>query len=253
MKNTMKVENVLNCSFNNWFSQFQRVTMKSIILPLSIEFVDYLLADGVFLPKCEEHKFPLNEDDSDTEGWSDSDEDEEDKAPHFPEFDAKVKSAIQALGGNVFPKLNWSCPKDANWIALNKSLCCSCVTDIYLLLKSSDFISHDLTQPFKYCLDLPRAKEKFEETPLKFYLILRKWIEIDPSTEYRCFVKNNNLIAISQRDYTNFYDHITYQKDDIIEDISTFFEVHIKDNFPDENYVFDVYRNRKVSFTLQSY
>lgn len=239
----MKVENVLNCSFNNWFPRFKKVTVKSIILPLSFEFVDYLLADGVFLPNSEDHKLPENEDESDNEEWDD--DDEEDKAPHFPEFDQNVKSAIKALGGCVFPKLNWSCPKDAYWIALNKSLCCSCVTDIYLLLKSSEFITHDLTQPFKFCIDYHYDERESSQINLNFYLILRKWIEIDPSTEYRCFVRNNNLIAISQRDYTSYYDHIINQKDEIIEDIVLFFEEHIKDNFPDENYVFDIYRKRK--------
>lgn len=38
--------------------------------------------------------------------------------------------------------------KDANWIALNSSLQCHGVSDIFLLFKSSDFITHDLTQPY---------------------------------------------------------------------------------------------------------
>lgn len=37
--------------------------------------------------------------------------------------------------------------KDANWIALNSSLQCRSLSDIFLLFKSSDFITHDLTQP----------------------------------------------------------------------------------------------------------
>lgn len=37
--------------------------------------------------------------------------------------------------------------KDANWIALNSSLQCHSLSDIFLLFKSSDFITHDLTQP----------------------------------------------------------------------------------------------------------
>ncbi|KAF0021680.1 hypothetical protein F2P81_026067 [Scophthalmus maximus] len=37
--------------------------------------------------------------------------------------------------------------QDANWIALNSSLQCDSLSDIFLLFKSSDFITHDLTQP----------------------------------------------------------------------------------------------------------
>jgi len=98
------------------------------------------------------------------------------QAPEFPEFNVKVQEAINVLGGCVFPKLNWSAPRvsrfdsqlfiihmnvqyshfsisfclpsqDANWIALNSSLQCQSLSDIFLLFKSSDFITHDLTQP----------------------------------------------------------------------------------------------------------
>lgn len=40
-----------------------------------------------------------------------------------------------------------SSSQDANWIALNSSLQCQSLSDIFLLFKSSDFITHDLTQP----------------------------------------------------------------------------------------------------------
>lgn len=33
------------------------------------------------------------------------------QAPDFPEFEARVQEAINSLGGNVFPKLNWSAPR----------------------------------------------------------------------------------------------------------------------------------------------
>ena len=43
--------------------------------------------------------------------------------------------------------LNWSCPKDATWVAFNNNLKCSNLSQLYLLLKSSDFVVHDLTSP----------------------------------------------------------------------------------------------------------
>jgi len=37
---------------------------------------------------------------------------------------------------------------------------------------------------------------------------LRKWFELSPSMEFRCFVKDNNLRGICQRDVSNFYPYL---------------------------------------------
>ena len=44
--------------------------------------------------------------------------------PEFPELIEDIKRRISELGGNVFPKLNWSAPKDASWVN-NNTLKCS--------------------------------------------------------------------------------------------------------------------------------
>ncbi len=56
-----------------------------------------------------------------------------------------ISAAIKDLGGTVFPKLNWSAPRDAAWISHNASLRCATPGDVFLLLKSSEFVSHDLS------------------------------------------------------------------------------------------------------------
>ena len=80
--------------------------------------------------------------------WSDEDDDPEDDGslvrPSFPEFTSQMKSAIDSLGGEVFCKLNWSAPRDATWISLGNSLKCTTPAQVYLLLKSSEFVQHDL-------------------------------------------------------------------------------------------------------------
>lgn len=38
------------CAFGSWFPKFRRITPKASIIPLPDDFVDYLKADGVFLP-----------------------------------------------------------------------------------------------------------------------------------------------------------------------------------------------------------
>ncbi|KAB0406339.1 hypothetical protein E2I00_009096 [Balaenoptera physalus] len=111
-------------------------------------------------------------------------------APEFPEFTTKVQEAINSLGGSVFPKLNWSAPRDAYWIAMNSSLKCKTLSDIFLLFKSSDFITRDFTQPFIHCTD------DSPDPCMEYELVLRKWCELIPGAEFRCFVKENKLIVV---------------------------------------------------------
>lgn len=118
--------------------------------------------------------------DSDTESnsegvtsWS-SDEESTAQQPSFPEFHGLIKEAIRDLGGNVFPKLNWSSPRDASWIGFGNSLQCSCPAQVWTLLKSSDFVTHDLTQPFKDTEDILTLKN-FSEPQ---YILVRKDVHI---------------------------------------------------------------------------
>jgi hypothetical protein len=63
-----------------------------------------------------------------------------------------------------------------------------------MLLKSSDFVSHDLTPEsvFENC-DLD-AEEK-EQSTYELELVLRKWYPVNPSREVRCFVRKGRLIG----------------------------------------------------------
>uniref|UniRef100_A0A3P9K6K6 Translation initiation factor eIF2 assembly protein n=1 Tax=Oryzias latipes TaxID=8090 RepID=A0A3P9K6K6_ORYLA len=215
----MKKEQVVNCQFSAWYPIFKKHTIKSLILPLPQNVIDYLLDDGTLV-------------------WSDDETTTTVTAPEFPEFTSKVLEAINSLGGRVFPKLNWSAPRDANWIALNSSLQCCSLADIFLLFKSSDFITHDLTQPFLQCSD-----QDSPDPVIKYELVLRKWSELIPGGEFRCFVKENKLIAISQRDYTQYYPHILTQEEQVSQAIQDFFSQNVQYNFLDEDFVFDVYRD----------
>ncbi|XP_035227964.1 cell division cycle protein 123 homolog isoform X1 [Stegodyphus dumicola] len=246
----MKIKDVEVCSFQNWYNDFKHVTFKSIILALPEGFVSYILKDGIVLPEnCQTNsavKQTTTSDESDDEqvSWEDGEADEA-EAPHFSEFDARIKYAIESLGGKVFPKLNWSSPRDASWIAFNNCCCCTTVSDIYLLLKSSDFIVYDLTKVFSHCEDFINSNDLNRRENGPYYLVLRKWIDIDTSGEYRCFVKDNSLIGISQREHSLYFHHINNEKEEIVEDINNFFIQHIQSKFPCSNYVFDVYRKKK--------
>ncbi|GFR69727.1 cell division cycle protein 123 homolog [Elysia marginata] len=263
----MKMCEVLSCSFPEWYEQFKHITYRSAIITLPRSFMEYLNTDSVVLPENSNHglypkssNMVLNEDDDDPDlrdedllkqyedDWSTSASTQaESKFPDFKDFDDQVTSAIKQLGGRVFPKLNWSSPKDATWISFDKTLLCTCPSDIYLLLKSSEFISHDTDQPFIKCEDFNEASSAL---PVEYCLVLREWHPPDPSTEFRCFVKDNQLIGICQRNSTKFYPYIKREKSLIVEDISRFFRTKISGRFPQPSYVFDVTRPRQGSTTL---
>lgn len=241
VKEKMKRQHVLNCNFSAWYPKFKNVTIRSRIIPLSKEFVDYLKADNVVLPGD-----PVVTRDCGLENESDSEEwlalDEEDpyeqtiSAPEFNEIDSGIKEALIDLEGAAFPKLNWSSPLDAAWISFDGTLKCQSPNDIYLLLKSSDNISSTLFDTFKYCQD--GEGEMLDG----FELVLRKWRDINPGMEFRCFVRDNKLIAISQRDVASCYHFIEQNEEDICGDIAEFFKNKIAYKFLDSSFTFDVYR-----------
>lgn len=213
------------------------------MLPLPSNVIDYLLDDGTLVisgsedpPRCIQADTNSSDDEEEVQ-WSDDENTTTLTAPEFPEFAVKVQEAINSLGGSVFPKLNWSAPRDAHWIAMNSSLKCKSLSDIFLLFKSSDFIMHDFTQPFIHCTD------DSPNPPVEYELVLRKWCELIPGGEFRCFVKENKLIGISQRDYTQYYDHIGKQKADVVNSLEDFFKQRVQYKFLDEDFVFDVYRD----------
>lgn len=250
----MLVKEVEACSFDKWFSSFKKVTFKSIILPIPPDVLAYLRSDGsLILPKeCNDKRIAPDNDDSDNESveeWSDED-DENDvtEQPSFPEFHRLLTEAISDLGGNVFPKLNWSAPKDATWMGFANCLRCTTPSQVWLLLKSSDFISHDLTQPYKDTDDVLALGEEFSEP--NYFLVLRTWVDINPGFEFRCFVRAGSIVAITQRDQTQFYNHIGQERSTILRDIVTFHSEHLKSKFALLDYVFDVVRFRKDKVKL---
>ena len=133
----------------------------------------------------------------------------------------------------MVPKLNWSAPKDATWIATTNDMECRNASDVYLLLKSSDFITHDLEQAFDGC-------EDSEGVQVPYHLVLRKSFNLNPALEFRCFVRNRKLIAISQREM-NYFEFLSDLRTKFKAGIQDFLEEQLLPNFEDPNFVFDVY------------
>lgn len=176
---------------------------------------------------------------SDNPDAQDSDgEEEEDVAANWRQVHSTIKDTIAELGGRVYPKLNWSAPKDATWMNAN-TMECRTPQDIYLLLKSSDFVTHDLEHAFADCVD--EADSSMTQADIPYHLALRKAVPTyNPSVEFRCFVRNRKLLCMCQRDL-NYFDFLHTLQDRLGSLIREFFETRLRDTFPDENFVFDVY------------
>ena len=64
----------------------------------------------------------------------DDEEESPDPSANWRDTHEAIERTIEELGGKVAPKLNWSAPKDATWIAATNSMECRTPNDIYLLL-----------------------------------------------------------------------------------------------------------------------
>lgn len=105
------------CQLHNWYPEFRKHSIRTKTIQLPSWFVAYLNEDSIILP------------------------------PPHPEWnllETTISSIVSELGGAVFPKLNWSSPKDATWISCDGSLKCTSAEEVVLLLKSSEHITHDM-------------------------------------------------------------------------------------------------------------
>lgn len=176
---------------------------------------------------------------SDDEGdETETEEDTPDPTLLFPDFHQQVVNSISLLGGKVSVKLDWSSPRDATWILPGNSGECQTAGEVYLLLKTSGFISFDLDKPYADCSTEEGTLTK-EEKEMR-HLVLREWKEIVPAMEFRVWVKESKIVGISQRDQ-NYYKYLEPMADELLDKIMDFYEDKIEGNFPDPNFTFDVY------------
>lgn len=128
-------------------------------------------------------------------------------------------------------------------LPMSSPLRCTSPVDVYLLLKSSDFISHDLDPEivFQHCEERPQA--------YKLELVLRKWYPVDRVREFRCFVRQEMLLGISQRDM-NYYPFLNEREMErrITEAISHVWEKNVKGEWEATrgDYTFDVLLTRDL-------
>ena len=248
----MSYSNVIDCAIRNWYPKFKKITFESLFIDIDTDFLTYLNEDGIHIPEKNE------------------------KPQKLLKFIDKVEKAIEKLGGEVIPKFTWSVPRDAAWMKTGQTTKCTDATDVLVLLKSSNQITHDLDHAFDECNEedfhenndhmkennfshnQPEKAKKHNYTNKKnsdhnpkisikpktftdHSLCLRRWHELNPGQEFRCFIKSNKLIAISQR-HTNFYHSWLEAKLNSYRDsIEKFFTTKIMGNFSCSNHIMDIY------------
>lgn len=243
-----------NCAFASWYPRLRHASIKGEVVPLPRAFVSFLLSDGVSLPATDAgHEAKGEEEDANAANEAD-DHTAVATAQAVSEVRAQVQRVLAALGGKAFVKTNWSAPRDASWML--GTLRCVSVDDVLLLLQASDFVVHDLTQPYAGCVDVEaidsgelsdREAREASGRPAETYLVLKKWCNLFDSMLFRCFVAGRALVGVSQRHCGEFYDFLLDRQDFLCERIFTFFEAHLKSEhaFPDPDFVFDVYVDKR--------
>ena len=245
------------------------------MIPLPRNFVEYLHQDGCVLPlevRTEDETSGESDDDLKGEsesinGWSDqptvhnptgpllnnaddssdsdgSDDETTSEEPSFVDLTGSISQAFKTLSTpSLFPKLDWSCPKDAMWLNTN-SLMCNNPADVYKMLKGSDFIASDVDDAighsYEYQETTIEENDRCSKPPVKeeypFTLTLRKYItNLPASSEYRVFVHKDKIIAVSQRDIKTCYPFLIMDKsatrEHVLGKISMFWEKEVCGNF----------------------
>ena len=85
--------------FSSWYENFRRVTFRSKVIQLPVEFIDYLKKDGILLPDIDTPSYS-NElegySSDEDEGWND--QERTSLCPDFLELKCEVEKAIMELG-----------------------------------------------------------------------------------------------------------------------------------------------------------
>lgn len=280
---TPPIEALYWTQYGIWYPIFRKHAPKSTIIEIDSvqpELLSWLDSETFVLPEGSgPSTLPHNRTASASSELSDEeDEDEQEEEQEvvkLEKLDAKIREVVEKYdGGPLFPKLNWSAPLDAGFMLPGNNLQCLHPEDVYLLLKSSEFVGRDLEQISQLSstnpaettthteaqesdsLQLPTTSPSSsnisKEKPIRPQLILKKWFTFARSHEFRCFVRSNHLIAISQRDVT-FYDHLQssllqYQIKGVIWDFweDVLLPARREGKWAVRDYVFDVYLTKDL-------
>jgi len=230
-------ESNVRTEFREWYPLYRKRSIKSRVIPVPANFISYLFdEDSIVLPNGVSASGTLvdqlsdDEDAHEIEGGNDASQDE-----RFHDLNRQLRSAIDDLGGLVFVKLNSVAPTDAKWIN-GGSLKCVNLEQIYLLLKSSTKVS-------EFIQDV-RTISLGDGENGDFYVTLRKWSNLHPAMEFRCFIKAKTLIGASQRDCSCHFDFLLRDREDIEETLACFVDEILsseEQQCPYSSFICDIY------------
>lgn len=91
--------------------------------------------------------------------------------------------------------------------------------------------------------NIPSAQTK--QRPETFQLTLRKWANLNPAMEFRLFVLDKEVVGMSQRDTSAYYEFLKTDREGLEETMLNFFANIVRDRFDLVSYTVDVYVDRK--------
>lgn len=183
--------------------------------------------------------------------------------PELDELRRQLSAAIDVLGGRVVPKLSWSCPIDAIWMSPTSTLACTNPDEVLLLLRASDRVAHDVCHALQDAAAVdaagPPAQLSSGSTnaspapassvvssgsvssgssgsggaavaaapAVQHCLALRRWHDLQPGREFRCFVRRQVLVGASQRDVTQCFPFLLEERDELAAALQGFHSDHI--------------------------
>lgn len=228
------------CDITNWYKHpvLSKCTFPTRFVELPDAFVARILAsEGLFARVDEDDEW------SDNDWGSEEDQDAEleeaqrkEKAQQvWPELEAQIKAAltrwvVSGAEGGIFPRLNWSSPIDAHWMGIGGSLRCTTVGEVIRFLEASDQIRGDLELLQKLANN--QDPDVAQPKTWKATLALRRWHDFHTPNEFRCFVRENQLIAVCQKDVTNFWPFLVEARQENTMKLSAFFDQKIKGSLP---------------------
>lgn len=122
------------------------------------------------------------------------------------------------------------------------SLCCTNADEVLLLLRASDRVAHDICHALQDATAAATAADgggggaaaagSAPEAPpplppAQHCLALRRWYDLQPGREFRCFVRGHALVGASQRDVTQCFDFLKEERAELAATLLAFHAKHI--------------------------
>lgn len=229
-----------------WYPKLRKNCIKCTVVPLSVDFIEFLESDGMALPTAPPDAHPLDPrvfqprrpatptaDDSSSAASKDEDSEEDDESAvvsprvySFPELETAISDAIAESGGSVFARLDWTAPLDAVWMMETGTMKCETAGDVFKLCKASDLIQYDV--------DLHKRRVEAGrggDSTTALHLCLRPWYNFHRANEFRVFVRGSSLVGISQRHTTEYFPTLARAAGGVKSLICNFFEEVLRDKF----------------------